>query len=286
MRVAVLGTGTMGAPMARHLVAAGHDVRVWNRTRRRAEGLGAEVADSPGAAVEAAEVVITMLDDGPAVDSVARKAGSSWDGGIWAQTSTVGLAWTRRLAALAAEQGATFLDTPVLGTRKPAEDGTLVVLVSGSHEAAERCDPVLGAFSSRAVVVGEEPGAATALKLVLNHWITNTIENIGETIRFAEAVGVDPRRFLEAIAGGNMDMPYAHLKSELILGGNLEPSFSLRLAHKDVTLILDAADEAALDLGLVRVTLERMAKAIELGHGDEDMAAAYFGTTPAGAGPR
>ena len=82
-----------------------------------------------------------------------------------------------------------------------------------------------------------------------------------------------------------MDMPYAHMKSEAILSGNLEPSFSLRLARKDVGLILDAADGAGLDLGLARVTLERMAKAIELGHGEEDMAAVYFASRP-GSGPR
>jgi 3-hydroxyisobutyrate dehydrogenase len=139
---------------------------------------------------------------------------------------------------------------------------------------------IFAAFSSRTVGVGAEPGSATALKLILNHWIANTIENIGETIAFAQALGIDPRRFLEAISGGNMDMPYAHLKSEAILSGHFEPSFSLRLAHKDVALILDAADEVGLDLGLARVTLERMAKAIELGHGEEDMAAAYFGTDP------
>ena len=121
----------MGAPIARHLAAAGHEVRAWNRTCEKAEGLGAEVADSPAAAVEGAEVVITMLADGPTVDSVNRAAGPGWSGGIWAQTSTVGMDWTHRLAALADEKGVAYVDAPVLGTRKPAEDGTLVVLLSG-----------------------------------------------------------------------------------------------------------------------------------------------------------
>jgi 3-hydroxyisobutyrate dehydrogenase len=284
VRIAVLGTGTMGAPMARHLASAGHQVRVWNRTRDKAEGLGAQVAATPAEAVSDAEVVITMLADGPTVDSALREALPSFGDAIWAQMSTVGMDWTRRLAAAAAQRGVVYLDAPVLGTRKPAEDGSLVVLVAGPQEAADRCEPVFDAFSSRTVRVDEEQGSATALKLILNHWIVNTIENIGETIAFAQALSIDPRRFLESISGGNMDMPYAHLKSEAILSGNLEPSFSLRLAHKDVGLILEAAAEAGLDLGLARVTLERMGKAIDLDHGEEDMAAAYFGTRPPESG--
>ena len=283
MRVAVLGTGTMGAPMARHLAAGGHDVRAWNRTRSRAEGLGAEVANSPAEAVDGSDVVLTMLADGPAVEHVIKEALPALARSmLWAQTSTVGLPATERFAALAAEHGVGFLDAPVLGTKAPAEQGTLVVLVSGPGGERERGEQVLSAFSRAIVWVGEEPGAGQALKLIANHWILNTVENIAETFALAQALGVDPQRFLEAISGGNMDMPYAHMKGEAILTGNFEPSFSLRLALKDAGLALEAAERAGLDLGLARVTGERMERAIELGHGDEDMAAAYFGTVPGG----
>jgi len=283
MRVAVLGTGTMGAPMARHLVAAGHDVRVWNRTRSRAEGLGAEVADSPAAAVNGAEAVLTMLPDGGPVEQTIQQALPALaPGTLWTQTSTIGLPATERLAALAGERGVVYLDTPVLGTKAPAEEGTLVVLASGPAGERERAEQVLSAFSRDIVWVGDEPGAGQALKLISNHWIVNTIENIGETFALSQTLGVNPTRFLEAISGGNMDMPYAHLKGEAILTGNLAPSFTLRLALKDGGLVLEAADRVGLDLGLARVTGERMERAIELGHGEEDMAAAYFGTAPGG----
>ena len=166
----------------------------------------------------------------------------------------------------------------MLGTRGPAEQGQLVVLLAGPEAARPVCEEALPPVARKLVWLGEEIGSATALKLVLNHWILNTIENVGETVAFAQALGVDPRRFLESIEGGNMDMPYAHLKTEAILSGDLEPSFTLRLAEKDVRLILEAAAESGVELGLAPVTRERMARAVELGHGDEDMAAVYYAT--------
>jgi len=281
MQIAVLGTGLMGAPMARRLAEAGHDVRAWNRTAAKAEGLGAKVAATPAEAVDGAEIVITMLADGPNVaDVVGDALGSAAAGAVWAQTSTVGIDWVKKLAALADDHGVLFVDAPVLGTRAPAEQGQLVVLLAGPEAARSVCEDVLSAISRKQVWLGEEVGTASALKLVLNHWILNTVENIGETIAYAQALGVDPQQFLESIEGGNMDMPYAHMKTAAILGGNLDPSFTLRLAEKDVGLILDAAREAGIDLGLAPVTHDRMQRAVDLGHGDEDMAATYYATRP------
>ena len=280
MRVAVLGTGIMGGPIARRLADAGHDVRAWNRTLERAEGLGAEAAATPAEAVADAELLVTMLADGPTVDAVMREAApAAVPGAVWAQTSTVGAEWTQRLAALAAEAGLVYVDAPVLGTRAPAEQGQLVVLLAGPEDARVTCTAVLPAIARKLVSLGDEVGSASALKLVLNHWILNSLENLAETVAFAQALGVEPERFLESIAGGGMDMPYAHMKTEAILSGKLdEPSFTLRLAAKDVELILDAASSAGVDLALARASLARMSRAIELGHGDEDMAATYYAT--------
>jgi 3-hydroxyisobutyrate dehydrogenase len=280
MRVAVLGTGIMGGPIARRLADAGHDVRAWNRTLERAEGLGAEAAATPAEAVADAELLVTMLADGPTVDAVMREAApAAVPGAVWAQTSTVGAEWTQRLAALAAEAGLVYVDAPVLGTRAPAEQGQLVVLLAGPDDARATCAAVLPAIARKLVSLGDEVGSASALKLVLNHWILNSLENLAETVAFAQALGVEPERFLESIAGGGMDMPYAHMKTEAILSGKLdEPSFTLRLAAKDVELILDAASSAGVDLALARASLARMSRAIELGHGDEDMAATYYAT--------
>jgi 3-hydroxyisobutyrate dehydrogenase len=278
MRIAVLGTGLMGAPIARRLVEAGHEVRAWNRTAAKAEGLGATVAETPREALEGAELVVTMLADGPTVEEVVADALDAASGAVWAQTSTVGIDWTKRLAGLGRRHGLVYVDAPVLGTRAPAEQGQLVVLLAGPEEARSVCERVLPAISRKQVWLGVEIGTASALKLVLNHWILNTVENVAETVAYAQALGVDPRQFLESIAGGNMDMPYAHLKTEAILSGDMAPSFTLLLAEKDVGLILEAARGAGVDLGLAPVTRGRMQRAIDAGHGDEDMAATYYAT--------
>jgi 3-hydroxyisobutyrate dehydrogenase len=277
-RVAVLGTGIMGAPMARRLAESGHSVSAWNRTRDRAEGLGATVAESPAEAVSGAEVVITMLADGAAVEATMREALPAMAAGsIWAQMSTVGLDAARRLADLSLQHGVTCVDAPVLGSRAPAEQGQLVVLAAGPEEARATCEEVFPAFSRATHWVGDAPPAGQALKLIVNGWILKSIANIGETIAFAQALGVDPQNWLDAISGGAMDMPYAHMKAEAILSGEFEPAFKLSLAHKDAGLVLEAAQQAGLDLALVQATLAEMARAIELGHGDEDMAAVYYG---------
>ncbi len=281
MNLAVLGTGIMGAPIARNLAAAGHTVRVWNRTRAKAEGLGAEVTDSPAECVTGAEFVITMLSDGPAVEEAIVDALTAVPAGaVWVQMSTVGIAPTERLVSLASQHELAFVDAPVLGTRAPAEQGTLLVLAAGPDRVRTACAEVFDVIGRATVWVGEEPGRATALKLVVNHWIMNALENIAETVAFAQALGLDPRLFTEAISGGGMDMPYAQAKTETILAGDFAPSFTLRMARKDVGLILEAARNAGLELALAQATDERLGRAIELGHGEEDVSATYYASRP------
>ena len=267
MRIAVLGTGIMGGAMARNLAAAGHEVRAWNRTREKAEGLGATVAETPARAVDGVEAVLTMLADGPTVDAVVPELDP---GVLWVQSSTVGVADTERFAA----RHARFLDAPVLGSRPQAEAGELLVLAAGPERPEKLLDPI----SSRVMWLGDEPGAGTKLKLTLNLWILNLVENLGETMALAEGLGLDRRWFLDAIKGRPMDSAYAQIKGEKIVTGDYSPAFALRLAAKDVGLAVEMAHTAGVDLGLAPVTLERFRRAIELGHGDEDMAAAWFAT--------
>jgi 3-hydroxyisobutyrate dehydrogenase len=278
----------MGGPMARNLLRAGHEVAVWNRTVQKAEALGgdgARVAAKPADAVRDAEIVLTMLADARAVEAAVIESGALDEmpqGGLWIQSSTIGVAATERLAEQAGERGITFVDAPVLGTKKPAEDGQLFVLASGPEDARARCEPVFDAISKGHVWLGEA-GLGTRLKLVANNWILCTIENLSETFVLAQTLGVDPRSFLEAISGGSMDMPYAHLKGEAILNQDFPPSFPLAHARKDVALILEAAGD--VELPLVRATLQQFDRAFELGHGDEDMSAVYYASA-ASAGTR
>jgi 3-hydroxyisobutyrate dehydrogenase len=289
--VALLGTGIMGLGMARNLLRAGIPLRVWNRTGSRADPLeadGAAVCDEPADAVRGADIIVTMLADGPSVFEVMAAAGPGLTAGqIWAQTSTVGLAWLDELAVLGRDRDLVLLDAPVLGTRKPAEDGQLIVLAAGPDQASqsvrERVRPVFDAVGRKNVWL-EEVGAATRLKLVLNSWIAALNVAAGESVALAQALGVDPEAFLETVTGGLMDSPYLHLKARAILSEDYTPSFTVALAGKDARLIKEAGEAAGLHMDVASAAAERFGRASALGHGDKDMAAAYFasfdGTPP------
>lgn len=275
MRITFLGTGIMGAPMARHLAEAGHDVTAWNRTTEKARPLaehGVSVAEDPAAAATGAEVVVTMLTDGAAVEDVMAEAAPALpEGALWWQASTVGVSGTEALVALAEDHGLTLVDAPVLGTRQPAQNGELVVLASGPAAAREALAPLFDAVGSKTIDLGDEPGRATRFKLVMNHWVLALTDAIAETIAFAEGTGLDPSLFLEAIEGGSLDVGYAHLKGPGMIGSELPVAFPLKHALKDAELILEAGDRHALDLALARTVRDRFAAAAEDGHGDADM---------------
>jgi 3-hydroxyisobutyrate dehydrogenase len=280
----------MGAPMARNLLRAGHAVRLWNRSIEKAQALeadGARAAPTAVAAVSGAEVIVTMLADGDAVAEVmAVAAPEAPAGAVWWQASTVGIAANEHLEQLAAAHDLAFVDAPVLGTRKPAEDAALTVLASGPDDALARCETLFAAVGSRTLRLGPA-GAGTRLKLVVNHWLLGLVETLAETVALAEGIDVDPEQFLDTIAGGPLDAAYAQTKGRAMIERAFDPSFALRLAAKDAELVLDAAARHDVDLALAPALLERFRRAIDAGHGDQDMAAALYGTlSPAASAPR
>ncbi|WOI61020.1 NAD(P)-dependent oxidoreductase [Streptomyces fradiae] len=288
--VGVLGTGIMGAAMARNLARAGHGVRVWNRTRAKAEPLaedGAYVADSPADAVRGADAVLTVLHDGAAVLEAMRQAAPGLrSGAVWAQSATTGPAAVGELAGFARAHGLVFYDAPVLGTRGPAEAGTLVVLAAGPVRGRDAVAPVFDAVGARTIWTGEDgaEGSATRLKLVANSWVLAVTNATGETLALAEGLGVDPAGFFDAIGGGPLDMGYLRTKAALLLEGRLlPPGFAVDTAAKDARLVVRAAQEAGVRLDGAVAVAERMARASALGHGHEDMAAAYFASFEGGA---
>ena len=278
-KVAVLGTGIMGAAMARNLLAGGIEVSAWNRSREKAEPLqedGAEVANNPADAARGADFLLTMLADADAVEEAL--AGDVLpalaEGGVWLQMSTVGEDGTKRLEETANEHGVDFVDAPVLGTRQPAEQGQLIVLASGPEGARERSQQVFDAVGSKTVWLGEA-GAGSRLKLVVNNWIVGLLGVLAETVAFANSVGVDPSRFLETIEGGPLGLPYAQLKGNMMIEEDFPTSFSARLARKDASLVLGTAEAHDLEMPIARTVAARFDEAIKAGHGEEDMAAIY-----------
>ncbi|MEU6342673.1 NAD(P)-dependent oxidoreductase [Streptomyces sp. NPDC046977] len=280
--VAVLGTGIMGAAMARNLVRAGLDVRVWNRTSSKAEPLaedGVRVAATPAEAVEGADVVLTILHDGPAALETMRQAAPALrPGTVWAQATTAGVEALGAFAEFAAAHGIVFVDSPVLGTRQPAEAGELLVLAAGPQEVRQALEPVYGAIGRRTQWVGEDAaeGAASRLKLVVNSWVLTVTHGTAEALALAEGLGVDPRAFLDAVAGGGLDMGYLRGKADAILRGDFAPSFALQTAEKDARLVVAAGEAAGVRLDVAEAGAERFRRAAAQGHGEEDMAATWF----------
>ncbi|HEY8626094.1 MAG TPA: NAD(P)-dependent oxidoreductase [Solirubrobacteraceae bacterium] len=275
--IAVLGTGTMGAPIAGNLASAGLEVRAWNRNRDRAaplEGEGITVAERPGAAVAGADVVITMLPTGEIVREVIEPAlGEFGSDAVWVQMSTVGAAEADSLGELAGSHGVTYVDAPVSGTKEPAEKGELVILASGPDLLRERLGPLFEVIGSRTLWLGPA-GAGSRMKLVINNWLLAIVEGLAETVALAEGLKVDPARFLEAISGGPLDAPYAQLKGKAMLEHKFDPSFALAMAAKDAQLVREAVADAELDLPVAELIAERLERGVAADLGDKDVSAA------------
>jgi len=275
--VTVLGTGIMGAGMARSLLRAGLDVTVWNRTADKAAPLaanGAHAADDVAAAVSGAEVVVTMLFDLDAVTAVMVDALPAMrPDAVWVQCGTLGLHGAVQLAELAEERGVAFLDAPVLGTRQPAEQGQLIVLAAGPTSVRDKVAPVLDAVGSRTVWVSELPGDGHRLKLVANAWVLTVTAGVAQSVALATDLGLDPALFLDVIAGGPVDCAYAQLKGKAIIDGDFTPAFTLAGAAKDSALIETAMRACGTDDALIFALRQLFEAAGDAGHGHEDMAA-------------
>jgi 3-hydroxyisobutyrate dehydrogenase len=274
--VTVLGTGIMGAGMARNIARSGLALTVWNRDEQKARALtdvGATVADDPASAVAGADVIVTMLFDAASVESVMEQAlPSAAEGAVWVQSSTVGLDGALRLAELADRAGVGYVDAPVLGTRQPAEEGKLLVLAGGPEHLRDAVTPVLDAVGSRTVWVGPRPGDGHRLKLVANSWVLSVMGGTAQAVGLAEGLGVDPQQFLDTIAGGGLDCGYAQSKGRAMIAGDYTPSFTTDGAAKDASLIADALRGAGVEDNLARALHQQFAAAAEAGHGSEDMA--------------
>jgi 3-hydroxyisobutyrate dehydrogenase len=274
--IAVLGAGTMGEPMARNLMNAGFGIQVWNRTRSKTANLeraGATVANTPTDAVRGASMVVTMLyDEQSIVDALGDALDQLGSDALWLQMTTVGLTGAERLQTLADSAGVTMIDSPVVGTKAPAQSGKLTVLAAGPQEARQRCDAVFDAVGERTVWV-DAPQGGQRLKLVANGWTLTVTEAIAEALRLATGLGIDPGLFVEAITGTATDQPYAHIKAKLIIDGDFTPSFALDNALKDAHLILESAAVARVDIELTEVVERQLEQASGKGHGHEDISA-------------
>jgi 3-hydroxyisobutyrate dehydrogenase len=282
--VAVLGAGgTMGKGMARNAAAASLPVHAWNRTAAKLDDLvgtaGIETFATAREAARGAGLVVTMLSDADA--TLAAMSGpdggaAGSEGAIWVQMGTIGVAGSERCAALARDRGLRYVDAPVLGTRQPAEEGSLVVLASGPEEARERLEPFFAAIGKRTIWLGPA-GQGSRLKVVVNSWICTIVEGTAEMLRLAAALGLEPRLALDAIEDGPLEAPYMRLKGEAMLKGDYAPSFRLALAAKDARLAVAAGEEAGAEIPVIEAIAAQMT-VVAASHPDDDLAALFRGT--------
>ena len=277
--VAVLGTGIMGAAMARNLLGAGLRTTVWDRSPEATSalaGAGAVAAASAAEAVDGADVVITMLPTAATVQSVMFADGVAQrlaEGAVWAQMGTIGVEATIGLAERLGQlrPDTLFVDAPVSGSKGPAETGQLLVLASGPAAAEVVLAPVFGAVGRKTSWLGAA-GQGSRTKLVVNAYLCFLVEGVAEALELADRLGIDPADLDAAIEGGPLDAPLADAKLHKMARGDFAPEFPLEWALKDIDLAIAAAGGARLPL--LEALSRQWRGAVEAGHGREDISVA------------
>jgi 3-hydroxyisobutyrate dehydrogenase-like beta-hydroxyacid dehydrogenase len=275
MRVAFLGMGIMGRPMAANLVKAGHEVTIWNRSAGK-DVEGARTASSPADAARGAEVVWMCVSDTQAVENVLFGAGGVEEvlaaGMIIADSSTISPSATRRFAERAKARGVDYVDAPVTGSKVAAEAGSLIFMAGGDEAVLARLQPLFQAMGKQVFHMGEtSKGHAT--KLVMNLQIALIYEGFAEALTLATKLGVEVARLLPLVQASMIRSGVVDYKAPFILKRDFSPNFPLRLMLKDIHLALEAAKEARVRLPGLEAVEEVYDVAAEEGHQDLDYAA-------------
>jgi len=283
MKIGFLGLGAMGTPMALRLIAAGHELSVWNRTEGRTKPLlreGAIAAATPAEAELDADAVITMLFDDEANEQVLFGPNGLLDalepGALHISSSTISVALSERLTAEHARRGIDFVAAPVFGRPNVAAEGRLWIVVAGSDAAIQRARPVLEPLSRGISVIGKEPRQAHALKLGGNFLISAMIHSLSEAFVYAEAQGIEPSTFLEAVNSALFQSPFYAAYGNVMLHPPENAGATIALGTKDIRLLREAAASKNTGLSLADTLAEIFAQAQETGLGNEDWAVGQY----------
>ncbi len=278
MKIGFVGLGTMGAPMARKLTAAGFDVTVHNRTRSREEPLeaaGAARAASPAEAASGADVVVVMVSDTPDVEAVLFDEGGVAEGAgagtIVIDMSTISAEETRDFGAQLAEKGIRLVDAPVSGGSEGAEQGTLTIMCGGDTADVDRVRPVLEVLGSKITHVGAL-GAGQMTKAVNQVIIAGYFLALAEGLVLGMKAGLDLETVREAISAGMCRSAVLDMRAGNMLAGTYPLGFKLSLHLKDLGIALDAARDAGADLQLAELVRQIEERLVDE-HGDEDLSA-------------
>ncbi len=281
-KIAFLGLGQMGAPMATRLFDAGHDLTVWNRTKAKMDPLverGAAPASSPSEAAAGVDVAISMVTDPDALeqilfgsDGLARAFGA---GQTLIEMSTIGPDAIRSVAERMPD-GVAVIDAPVRGSVGEATQGSLLILVGATQEQFRAVEPILRTLGRPDLVGGQ--GAGAAMKLVVNSTLGAAIVGVGEAIAVGDALGLDRSTVLDVLGESPLGA-VASGKRESIASGSYPPRFKLSLALKDLALVTQAAARAGTELKVAPASREWLQRAADAGLGDLDYSAVVSAIT-------
>jgi 3-hydroxyisobutyrate dehydrogenase/2-hydroxy-3-oxopropionate reductase len=275
MRVAFLGLGIMGRPMASNLVKAGHEVSVWNRSAGK-DVEGARSASSPADAARGAEVVWMCVSDTAAVEGVLFGAQgieeSLTEGMTIVDSSTISPSATRQFAERVRARGVNYVDAPMTGSKVAAEAGSLIFIVGGDEAVIESLKPLFAATGKVFFRMGET-GKGQAAKLAMNLQIALIYEGFAEGLTLATKLGVDVENLLKVIQASMVRSGVVDYKAPFVLKRDFTPNFPLRLMHKDIRLALEAAKEVRVKLPALETVEEVYEMATEDGHENLDYAA-------------
>lgn len=275
-RVGFIGLGIMGMPMARNLMGAGYELTVHNRSRHKAEALGAAVADSPAAVARRSDIVITMLPDSPDVQQVVTGDDGVLDGiedgALLVDMSTISPMVTRELAALADERGGAMLDAPVSGGDVGATDGTLSIMVGGEQAAFRRMLPLFEVMGKTVNHVGPS-GAGQVVKAANQVVVAVTLTAVAEAIVLGSRGGVEPAKILDVLGGGLAGNKVMEVKREKFLSHTFEPGFRTELHHKDLGIALATAREYGVAIPATALVDQLLQAMTQKGWGDQDHSA-------------
>ena len=281
--IAFIGLGIMGGPMARHLVAGGHSVIGFNRSRGPVERLvrdGGTAAGSVAEAVRGAEIIITMVPDSPDVEGLALGEGGIYanapQGSIHVDMSSIRPDVAARIADAGQVAGIRVMDAPVSGGETGAIEGTLSIMVGANPADFDEVKPVLDAMGTTVILVGP-PGSGQTVKAANQLVVAGTLELVAEAIVFLRAYGVDTEAAVEVLSGGLAGSRILERKAATMLAGNFQPGFRINLHHKDMGIVTTAARERDVAIPLGALTAQLVGAARAQGDGNLDHSALLRG---------
>jgi len=278
-KVGFMGLGIMGTPMATNVLKAGYPVIVYNRSPEKADPVvkqGAGLASSPRALAKAADAIIAMVTGPEALQDLLwgpDGAGGAFNHSkVFINMSSVSPRYTRELARELEPSGVTFIDAPVSGTKKPAEDGALVILAGGPEDKVKELEPLLLAMGKKVIYCGPV-GQGSMMKMFINLLLGVMMEGFAEALNFGRLGGLELEAMLDTVFSGAMNSPMFQVKAANLREKNYPPAFPLKHLAKDAKFVVDTAFELGAPVPVGQMLLHLCRTGVAQGWGDEDISA-------------